>query len=128
MLTHHSIEADEDGLWTPITYIPSKNNPGLDESKGVGKSYFYDDGILKVSFDNKKIFEKSFVEILVENKLSYLIFGGKDPSRDPLHLNDIQPVNFDGDYWKKGDVFLSLRNQSMIVLYRPSNNQIVWKT
>ena len=66
MLTHHSIEADEDGIWTPITYIPSKNNPGLDESKGVGKSYFYDDGILKVSFDNKKIFEKSFVEILVE--------------------------------------------------------------
>ena len=126
MLTHHSIEADDDGLWTPITYIPSKNNPGLDESKGIGKSYFYDDGILKVSFDNKVIFEKSFVEILVENKLSYLIFGGKDPSRDPLHLNDIQPVLKSTKYFKKGDLFLSFRNLSMIVLYRPSENKIIW--
>ena len=24
---------------------------------------------------------------------------------DPIHLNDIQPVNFDGEFWKKGDVF-----------------------
>ena len=46
---------------------------------------------------------------------------------DPIHLNDIQPVDFDGEFWKKGDVFLSLRNQSMVLLYRPSTNQIIWK-
>ena len=54
--------------------------------------------------------------------------GDRKFTKDPIHLNDIQPVNFNGDYWEKGDVFLSLRNQSMIVLYRPSTNQIVWKT
>ena len=52
---------------------------------------------------------------------------GEDFEEDPIHLNDIQPVNFDGDFWKKGDVFLSLRNQSMIILFRPSTNQIIWK-
>ena len=46
---------------------------------------------------------------------------------DPIHLNDIQPVNFDGDFWKKGDIFLSLRHQSMVLLYRPSTNEIIWK-
>jgi hypothetical protein len=47
--------------------------------------------------------------------------------KDPIHLNDIQPVNFDGEFWKKGDVFLSLRHQSMVLLYRPSTNKIIWK-
>ena len=42
-------------------------------------------------------------------------------------MNDIQPVDFDGEFWKSGDVFLSLRNQSMILLYRPSTNKIIWK-
>ena len=42
-------------------------------------------------------------------------------------MNDIQPVDFDGDFWKKGDLFLSLRNQSMVILYRPSTNKIIWK-
>ena len=39
----------------------------------------------------------------------------------------IQPVDFDGEFWKKGDVFLSLRHQSMVLLYRPSTNKIIWK-
>ena len=42
-------------------------------------------------------------------------------------MNDIQPVDFDGDFWKKGDLFLSLRSQSMVILYRPSTNKIIWK-
>jgi len=126
MFTHHSIEADEEGLWTPITYLPSKNNPGLDENKGAEKTFFYDDGILKINFNNEKLFEKSLIEILIENKLSHLIFGGKDPSRDPLHLNDIQPVLIEGKYYKKGDIFLSLRNMSTVLLYRPKTNKVIW--
>jgi hypothetical protein len=30
-------------------------------------------------------------------------------------------------FGKKGDVFLSLRHQSMILLYRPSTNKIIWE-
>jgi len=40
-------------------------------------------------------------------------------------LNDIQPVLQDGDYWKKGDIFLVLRNLSMIMHYRPFTNEII---
>jgi hypothetical protein len=32
----------------------------------------------------------------------------------------------DGPYWKRGDVFLNLRNLSMVMLYRPSTDSIVW--
>ena len=46
---------------------------------------------------------------------------------DPIHNNDVQPVNVDGKYWKKGDVFISLGHQSMIILWRPSTEEIVWK-
>jgi len=46
---------------------------------------------------------------------------------DPIHLNDIQPVLTDGPNWKQGDLFLSLRHQSMVILYRPSTNKIIWK-
>ena len=30
-------------------------------------------------------------------------------SGDPFHLNDIEPIKSDGEYWNKGDLFLSLK-------------------
>ena len=61
--------------------------------------------------------------------MEYLLYsvGDRKFDRDPLHLNDIQPVNSNGKYWKNGDVFISLRHQSMILLYRPKSNKIIWK-
>ena len=61
--------------------------------------------------------------------MEYLLFGIGDWefTNDPIHLNDIQPVDFDGEFWKKGDLFLSLRHQSMVLLYRPATNKIIWK-
>ena len=46
-------------------------------------------------------------------------------SGDPFHLNDIEPIKSDGEYWNKGDLFLSLRNLSLIIHYRPSSNKIL---
>ena len=46
-------------------------------------------------------------------------------SGDPFHLNDIEPIKTDGEYWDRGDLFLSLRNLSLVVLYRPSTNKIL---
>jgi hypothetical protein len=45
---------------------------------------------------------------------------------DPIHLNDIQPVLADGKHWRRGDLWLSLRNQSMVLLYRPSTDKVLW--
>ena len=46
---------------------------------------------------------------------------------DPIHINDIQPVTFDSKHWKNGDLFISLGHQSMVILYRPATNEIIWR-
>jgi len=127
---HHSIETDIDGNIFVATYkypqaLPLKK-VGRDTKDNDG---YLDDTIIKLSSSGKILFEKSVSQIFIDNGLGYLIFstGTNEFEKDPIHLNDIQPVDFDGKFWKKGDVFLSLRNQSMIVLYRPLTNQIVWK-
>jgi hypothetical protein len=125
---HHSIETDIDGnIWSPSYIYPtsiSTNKVG-----GKLKRTFIDDGIVKLSSDGKILYEKSMTEIFIENDMEYLLFSVGDRSfdKDPIHLNDIQPVNFDTKFWKKGDIFLSLRHQSMILLFRPSSGKIIWK-
>ena len=123
---HHSIETDLNGnIWAPSYPYPQS----LDNKKvGSDPKDFRDNAIVQLSADGKVLFEKSVSQILIDNGLEYLLFGhGSKFDSDPVHLNDIQPANFDSDYWKKGDLFLSLRNQSMILLYRPSTNKIIWK-
>ena len=126
---HHSIETDIDGnIW-----VPSHINPHSLPIEKVGRvnveeGGFSDDAIVNLSSDGEVLFEKSVSQIFIDNGLEYLLFAhGNSYESDPIHLNDIQPVNFDGDFWKKGDVFLSMRGQSMVLLYRPSTNQIIWK-
>ena len=122
---HHSIEKDIEGnLW-----VPSRMYPQFLEVEKVGRDKYADDTIVKLSPDGDILFEKSISQIFIDNGLEYLLFalGNKRLNLDPIHLNDIQPVDFDGEFWKKGDVFLSMRNQSMVALYRPSTNKIIWK-
>lgn len=125
---HHSIETDAEGkIW-----VPSQMYPQSLPAEKVGRRYvadggFTDDAVVKLSPDGEILFKKSVSQIFIDNGLSYRLFAhGNDYETDPIHLNDIQPVNFDGEFWKKGDVFLSIRNQSMIILYRPSTNDIIW--
>ena len=66
------------------------------------------------------------IENGMESRLS-MVGTSHEFQVDPIHINDVQPVNFDGKYWKKGDVFISLGHQSMIILWRPSTEEIVWK-
>ena len=129
-LFHHSIETDIEGnIWVP-SHIYPKSLPIEKVGRDIiAEKGYVDDGIVKLSPEGKILFEKSLSQIFLDNGLEYLIFsmGSVNFRSDPLHLNDIQPVDFDGEFWKKGDVFLSLRNQSMVLLYRPSTNKIIWK-
>ena len=127
---HHSIETDSEGnLWVPSHIYPQSLPIRKIGRKNMYSGGYRDDGIVKLSPEGEIIFEKSVSQIFIDNGLEYLLFSVGDDTfeRDPIHLNDIQPVDFDGEFWKKGDVFLSLRNQSMILLYRPLTNQIIWK-
>lgn len=124
---HHSIEQDHEGnFWVPSHVYPYQVN-----KKYVGMEFgnYFDDALTKVSADGKILYQKSVSNILIENNLKFLLFAMRSDRflQDPIHLNDIQPVLTDGQYWKRGDVFLSIRNQSMVILYRPSTNKIIWQ-
>ena len=121
---HHSITKDFDGnYWVPTQNYPSKINKYIDD---VNLNSYTDDAITKISVDNKILYNKSVSEIFFEHNLEHLIIGKLNTfSNDPIHLNDIEPVTKDGPFWKKGDVFLSLRHQSIIILFRPDTNKII---
>ena len=128
-ILHHSIETDIEGnIWVPSTIYPQilKEKVGNELNADGG---YADDGIVKLSPDGEILFEKSVSQIFIDNGLEYLLFsvGDSNFKLDPIHLNDIQPVNNNGEFWQKGDVFLSLRHQSMVILYRPFTNEIIWK-
>ena len=126
---HHSIETDIDrNIWVPSNIYPQSISIEKVGRDTLENGSFYDDAIVKLSPDGEILFEKSVSQIFIDNGLEYLLFAhGNDYEKDPIHLNDIQPINVDGEFWKKGDVFLSLRHQSIILLYRPSTNEIIWK-
>jgi hypothetical protein len=125
-MCHHTIEADADGnLWV------CGFNPSL---KNSDKYQITDDTILKLSpLDGSILFQKSVFELLMENgydRGEFFINPTETMNEtylDYIHLNDIQPVLTDSRFWKKGDLFLSLRNQNLILLYRPSTNKILWR-
>ncbi|WP_171101824.1 MULTISPECIES: arylsulfotransferase family protein [unclassified Ruegeria] len=117
---HHSTELGPKGLvWVPGTRLPT-------EIARV-RSDFRDDTIVALNQEGEVVLERSVPNILLKNGLGHLLFsmsGSYDP--DPLHLNDIQPVYESGPHWKEGDLFLSMRHKSLVLLYRPSTDEVLW--
>mgnify|MGYP001468652178 CR=1 FL=1 len=121
---HHSKMQDHEGnIW-----IAGRMNP---QSKHVTKyalKNFLDDSIIKINTKGKILYNKSVTEILIENNIvpeNFALKSYLSNVDDPIHLNDIEPVFSDSEYWKKGDVFLSPRHQSAIIHYRPSTNKVI---
>lgn len=114
---HHSQMIDHDGnIW-----VGGQMNPKSRMFQNFPK--YQDDSIIKINTDGKILLNKSLSEILIENNLvdDNIFYTGYDA----LHLNDIEPVLNNGKYWKQGDLFLSIRNKSAIIHYRPSNNKVI---
>lgn len=91
-----------------------------------GKSVFFkDEYITKVDGKTGEIvFNKSMAEILTENNLSnYLIRSGN--IFDAIHTNDVEPALKTTAYYNEGDLFISARNLSAILHYRPSTNELI---
>ena len=130
-LFHHSLAFDADSsIWVCSTKYSELREGGYPLNytlKNVdGAHYsFRDDQITKVDpHSGEVIFNKSITDIFVENNMDGIIFG-MERGFDPVHLNDIQPALSDSEYWKKGDLFISLRNRSLVMQYRPSTNEII---
>jgi hypothetical protein len=114
----HSTEQGPDGsLWVPYRY-PVPREPGV-------KPDFWDDAVAQVSPQGQMIKLERVADILERNGLAR-VWRGRPYVQDPFHLNDIQPAMANGKFWQKGDLFLSLRNLSLIALYRPSTGKILW--
>ncbi len=115
---HHSQMLDHEGnIW-----VGGRMNPK--SQFVINKSInFYDDSIIKINSDGEILFNKSIIEILIENNLiDKNIFN---TGLDPIHLNDIEPAFEDTEYWQKNDLFISIRNQSAIIHYRPNTNKVI---
>lgn len=122
---HHSIEQDSDGNIWICGYNTDRNI--------ADKFQIKDDAIQKIDIKTGKLlFQKSVFKMLIENGYEMAdLFINPGLVRDVnylgyIHLNDVQPVLTDSKYWKKGDLFLSLRHQNLVLLYRPSTNKIIW--
>ena len=122
--SHHSIEQDhENNIWISGRRLYSKLPELIDKEN----TEFLDDLIMKINPDNGEVlFEKSVIQILKDNDLYDLVFKNGNYEIDPIHLNDVQPSLTDSDYWKKGDLLISSRHLSTIILYRPSSNKVLW--
>ena len=117
---HHSQMLDHEGnIW-----VGGQMNPRSKYVEKFAIKDFIDDSIIKINTKGKILFNKSVSEILIENNLVDVNLFVKRYS-DPIHLNDIEPAFTDTEYWQQGDVFISIREQSAIIHYRPSTNKVI---
>jgi len=118
-LYHHTTEPGPDGNFWTSGYVSPQEVPGLSAS-------FLDPSIVEFSAEGKVLYHRSVTKLMLDQGLGFLFLGSQKFYADPLHLNDVQPVFKDGPYWKRGDVFVSLRHPSTIMLFRPSTDKILW--
>lgn len=122
LIFHHSKIIDhEDNIWLGGRLINKSKYLKKYSLKNVN-----DDAIIKINSNGKILFIKSVIEILFENKIwDKNKLNELEKNYTPIHLNSIEPALSDTEHWKKGDVFINIKHQSMIILYRPNTNKII---
>lgn len=121
---HHSVNLDCNGdiwicSWQPFWYATG-------QYKLAGRTVFYrDDYITRIDAGTGRIlFHQSMTGILSENNLAgYLIKSAN--AIDPMHINDVEPACKSTRYYNTGDLFISVRNLSLLLHYRPSTNRVI---
>lgn len=119
---HHSIEpalSDNQYITQIVINRPVTLKNGK-ELKGLRN-----DGYAVFSGDGRFIEEKSLAQILIDNGYEGLLLGSAWEG-DRIHLNDAEYIFETDEYVRKGDVMLSARNLSIVLLYRPDENKVIW--
>lgn len=121
---HHSIEFDTSGTGV---WVPSNSSEGLADNPWL-RDRVQDDALAHVSLDGELLERLSFSRILRENGLEAMLLGrfGFRQNEEPVHMNQISVAHSDTNFWKKGDLLISARHLSAILLYRPSTRKIIW--
>jgi hypothetical protein len=123
---HHSVEKGDDGqIWVnTVIYDDASGFPKVllwDKTKR-----FRDDGLARIDSDGNIYGETSIREILHRHGHVGLLYGTREFVTDRLHANDVTPALYSTEYWQKGDLLISLRDISTVMLYRPATDQIIW--
>lgn len=115
---HHAIERGVGGsYWVGYRYLKSPQSNVSPQ--------FRDEALAQISPSGKIVRIISVRKILVDNNLHRLL-DSYAYSDDPYHLNDIEPALEDGEFWKAGDLFLSFRSFSGLMLFRPKTGRVLW--
>ena len=90
----------------------------------------WDDGFSIIdSLTGEELSEFSVERILLADDENYnIIYGIGEHELDRYHVNQVYPILETDDFVKKGDVLISVRNLSLVILYRPNENRIIWKS
>ncbi len=125
VIAHHSLNADSAGnLWICSRNVPSWLAGGHYKINNRNV-YYEDDYVTQINSKTGEIlFHKSITNIMRTNDLSNYILQAQTV-RDPIHLNDVQPALKTTKYYKEGDVFLSIKQTSLVLHYRPSTNKVL---
>lgn len=141
---HHEKYVSENGYFYSPTYFPlNEYSNQVHESVlsmrdsllkhgaspyDVTSDLFREDGILVLSDRGEIVHEIGLTEIFANNQMLPYIYGAKALEVDPYHLNSVFPAerSFPENNIEAGDLLLSIRNLSMLLIYRPSTNKVVW--
>lgn len=113
---HHSIEPFQDSLIYVCSYVDNT-------------LYMKNDAISLININTSKVvYKKSIPNILKKNLYGLLLGTNSITSinQDLIHVNDIQPVRQNTNFAVVGDLLLSLRSLSTVILYRPKTDSILW--
>ena len=124
VIIHHSMELNSDGdIWacSKDRVYWATGMYKLNERR----VFYIDYPITKIDGETGEIlFHKSISQILKDNNLENYILKSPVP-KDPIHVNDVQPALKTTQFYRKDDVFISLRNLSCVIHYRPSTNKVI---
>lgn len=125
---HHSIEKKSDGNIVAVNVIDSDENYFRKIfGEDAGNLKFRDDGFAEVDPNNGRIInEWSVTKILIDNGYGNHVRETLTNLADIIHLNDAEPIHITDEYVREGDIMLSVRNMSLVALYRPESNKIIW--
>ena len=124
--THHSIFPDEQGnFWVTGKITHEKSVPEYPNHKPS----FHEPTLLRVSPDGEILREISVFELLDKNDLRALLHmvtannSQTAVSGDTLHLNDVDvfPSTMEEGLFRHGDIMISLRNISTVLVFDPEN-------
>lgn len=133
-LGHHSVGLDPDGtLWVPgENYVPADGEVGIPNASPP----FHDWTITNLGLDGELLRSESVAEILRDNGLESLLYmssrnrGAPEISYDPLHVNSVKalPEGVRSRLFEPGDLVVSLRNISTLLVLDGDTMEVKWRT